>query len=165
MRFKPRNAVILLTGIAALFYFWGPSNRFVETPDVVRRFSEMQVGQRMHYEIRSGNCFVSSELKGWLERGDDAWQQSVRYLETSNNGRIIRELDQQLGRDINFLGALSASIYRLGPPNMDGHDWIDSFTGIRLDWNDNGEWDQEWSRSDRPSGVAYALMQGTDIEW
>jgi hypothetical protein len=164
VRINPSNVAILLTWIAALFFWWGPW-REPELPDVVRRFSEMQVGQRLHYEVRFGHCFGGSRIEGWIAREADDWQQSVSYLASMSDGQVVGELEQQLSRDINFLGQLSASIYKLGPPKSDTRGWIDTFETIRLDWNEDGQWDQEWELSDRGSSVKNALLHGTDVEW
>jgi hypothetical protein len=63
VRRKRIYAVILFTGLAALFFLWGPW-REGEVPDVVRRFSEMQVGQRLNYEVHFGHYFGSGQVEG-----------------------------------------------------------------------------------------------------
>jgi len=156
-------AAVLVMGIAALFFWFGPW-REREVPDVIQRFSEMQVGQRLQYEVMFRHCFGGSRTEGWIACEADGWQQSIRYLVQMSNGEVVCDSDQQLSRDINFLGLLSASIHKLGPPKIDTRGWIENSVSIRLDWNDDGVWDQEWSRSDRASSVAYALRRGTDLD-
>lgn len=160
---KGINAAILLTGMAALFMWWGPW-RDAEIPDVVRRFSEMQVGDRLSYEVQSGHCFGGSSAEGWIAREAEGWQQSISFLSQMSNGHVTGDFEQQLGRDINFLGELSACIYRLGPPNRNRAGcWIESYESIRLDWNDDGVWDQEWAHSNRVSSLALTLLHGTSF--
>lgn len=157
-------AAVLVTGIAALFVWLGPlAGR--EIPDVIQRFSQMQVGDRLQFEVKSGHCFGGCSAEGWIAREADGWQQSISFLAQMSNGHVASDFEQQLGRDINFLGALSACIYRLGPPNRErAGGWIESYETIRLDWNDDGVWDQEWAHSNRVSSLALTLLHGTTFE-
>jgi hypothetical protein len=81
-----------------------------------------------------------------------------------SNGQVVEESSQQLSRDINFLGQLSASICRLGPPKSDTNGWMNRAESIQLDWNEDGQWDQEWTVSDRGWSITSALILGVEIE-
>jgi hypothetical protein len=164
MRRKGIYAAILVMGIAALFFFWGPW-RERSVPDVVQRFAQMQVGQRLHYEVHFGHCFGYGDLVGWIAREPEDWQQAISYSNRKSDGEMLFELEQQLSRDIDFLGQLSVSIYRLGSPGKEAESWVNTIETIRLDWNDDGRWDQEWAQSDRGWSLTGALLRGTEMDF
>jgi len=158
------NAVVLLTGMAALF-IWQAPWRDPEIPDVVQRISEMQVAERLNYEVHFGHCFGSGELEGWIARESEDWLQAIRYVNRSDTGKVISRLDDQLSRDTAFLGHLSASIYRLGRPGKKVGGWTNTYETVRLDWNNDGHWDQVWAQSDLGWSLTNSLLHGVKLEY
>lgn len=160
MRFNPSYAATLTIGLAALLFLWKPWQGNPETPDVVQRFSNMTPGDRMSYRIESAHCFGGSRTTGWIAHEADGWYQCVsRELDPS--GLLGEEIDERIRAcSVNYLGAVAASIHRLGPTRQDSGGWVDSHSKIQLDWNDDGHWDQEWKLSDSGFSLEHLLVEG-----